>query len=68
MKKRFVLAFVVLTLASFGATRVSAYTYYHDDKHWYGKDNKPHSFVKHGGHHGYWDKDANGAKVFINID
>jgi len=67
MKKLIVLAFVVLTLVSFGATRVSAYTYSHDDKHWYDKNNKPHTFVKYHGHHGYWDNN-NGAKVFINID
>jgi hypothetical protein len=66
MKKLLILGFVVLTL-SFGATRVLAYDNWHDDKHWYDKSGHKHSFVKHNGHHGYWDTDS-GAKVFVNID
>ena len=67
MKKSLILGFIVLTLASFGATRASAYTYWHDDKHWYDSHNTRHSFVKYHGHHGYWDNN-NGARIFINID
>jgi hypothetical protein len=67
MKKLLVLGFVVLTLAGFGATRASAYGYYHDDKHWYDSHGSRHSFVKYHGHHGYWDSN-NGVRVFINID
>jgi hypothetical protein len=67
MKKLFVLGLVVLTLAGFGASRASAYSNWHDDKHWYDKDGHRHSFVKYHGHHGYWDTD-HGVKLFINID
>jgi hypothetical protein len=67
MKKSLILGFIVLTLATFGATRASAYTYWHDDKHWYDKDGHRHSFVFHNGHHGYWDRD-NGVRIFVNID
>jgi hypothetical protein len=67
MKKSLIFGFIVLTLASFGATRASAYSNYHDDKHWYDKDGHRHSFVSHNGHHGYWDTNG-GAKIFINID
>ena len=63
MKKSLILGFIVLTLAAFGATRALAYNNWHDDKHWYDKAGHSHNFVKHNGHHGYWDTDS-GAKVF----
>jgi hypothetical protein len=66
MKKLFILGFLI-TLTSFGATRVLAYDYYHDDKHWYDGHGKAHVFVTHNHHHGYWDHQG-GARVFINID
>ncbi len=57
----------MVMLGGFGATRASAYSNWHDDKHWYDKDGHRHTFVKYHGHRGYWDTD-HGVKLFINID
>jgi hypothetical protein len=67
MKKLFFLSVLTAVLVTFGASRAMAYDYYHDDKHWYDKNNKPHKLIVHNHHHGYWDTNS-GTKVFINLD
>ncbi len=67
MKKTILLAGATAILLAAGISTSQAH-YKHDKKGWYDEHNTRHAYIYHNHHHGYWDTDDKGVRLFINID
>ena len=65
LQKHFIPTLLAVLFVAVSAGRTLAYD--HDDKGWWDEHHVHHPFIEYNGHHGYWDHDQNGVRVFINV-